>query len=466
MTAFLIRRTGERPAVLLVLAAIFFLGLFLRVTAVSESVVWNPVRGDAKAYFSYGANLQAEGIYSESLPRLLGGAPPKPDAAVPPVYPLFVAALMTPEWRTGTAAGVYRSIVPVINAQAWLGSMLVLLVFFLARRVANPGIALVAALLTAASPHLVNVNIYLLTECLFSVLFWAAMLLLARDSGPDPGLRTALLAGLVLAMAALTRPTVQYLALPLAAAGMLATRSNRRRWLLFLAAFAVPLMAWGLRNLAVLGTFSDPTAMTATIQVGGYPDFMYNGMPQSRGIPYRFDPVLTDFSSLGRALAVIKQRFLAAPATYLEWYLVGKPAMFFHWDILPIGTSDARLLVDGDIYIYPTPATPYASNPLFIVSYLLCRILYLPGLLAAAVASVLTWVPRLRPFWGEALATMRILSLTLFYVLAIHMIGSPFPRYSIPFQPLTYLLAAGLLAALWRARRPRRGAIEDGARVL
>lgn len=457
----------QRPLTLSLLGLIFLLGLFLRVTAVSSSTVDEPVRGDAKSYFFYGANLQSDGIYSRALPRLFGGPEPKADASIPPGYPLFVAALMTNEWRAGTKESVFRCITPAIRAQAWLSSFVILLVFFIARRVATPRAALIAAFLTAISPHLVNINIYLLTEPLFTLTFWAAMLFVMQDLGSYKGKHLALLGGIGLALAALVRPTVQYLPLLLAAAGVLATGDSWRRWTIFLAAFAVPMVAWGIRNLVSVGIFSDPMAMTATIQVGAYPDFMYNGIPESRGIAYNFDPVLTDYSSLAKTLSVIGERFMAAPGTYLHWYLIGKPISFFQWKIIPIGDYAAQsLLLAGDIYVYPTPHTPYANNSLFIATYLLSRLLYLPCLLTALAAAALAWVPALRPFWGQALPAIRTLSLTLLYVVGIHMIGAPFPRYAIPFQPLLYLLAAGLLAALWRAWRRADRTIEDGAEVL
>jgi hypothetical protein len=37
------------------------------------------------------------------------------------------------------------------------------------------------------------------------------------------------------------------------------------------------------------------------------------------------------------------------------------------------------------------------------------------------------------------------------YVLFMHMLGAPFPRYAIPFRPLAYLLGVALLSAAWSA---------------
>ncbi|HEX6592072.1 MAG TPA: hypothetical protein VF050_08735 [Moraxellaceae bacterium] len=438
-----------------VLGSILLLALFLRIAAITGSLVEDPVRGDSLSYFFYGVNLQSEQVYSRSIPPLFGGSRVIPDADVPPGYPLLVSALLKKDWQSGTADGAYSSITRIIYAQAGLSSLVVVLVYCIGLQVSSRGGALGVALLAAISPHLVNINIYLLTEPLFTLMFWTAMLfLLHRRDSFSP--RRLALAGLFLALAALVRPTTQYLPFLLAAVGIAGTPALWRRWTLFLAVFTLPMLAWGLRNLASVGAFSNPLAMVAAVQTGMYPDFMYNNIPESRGMPYNFDPVLTSPRSLSLALSVLAERFMEAPGTYLHWYLIGKPLALFHWHIMPIGADDQELLLSGDIYVFPTVLTPYGYNPLFIATYVASRILYLPLLLLAAAAAILAWVPALRPAWGSALTGMRLLSLTLVYVTGIHMVGSPFPRYAIPFQPLLYLLAAGLLALIWRQWREHR----------
>lgn len=438
------------------LVAIVLFGLFLRVTALSSSAVKDPVRGDAISYFFYAVNLKTEGVYSRTTPTLFNEASqPKADATIPPGYPLFVTAFLGEEWKQGTNTGVYASIEPVLIAQTLLSVTVILLVFFTGRRLFGPVAALGAALLAAISPHLVNINIYLLTESLFTVFFCLGLWLLVRHLSPEAPWSGAL-AGLALAGAALTRSTVQYLPLVLAAFFILRSPSSWRGWAGFLTAFLVVFCAWGFRNVASVGSFSDPWAMTATIQHGSYPEFMHAGLPESQGIPYHYDTELSSHMPLADLLAAISRRFLADPGSYLHWYLIGKPLALFNWNIMPIGSEEAvHLLLSGDIYIYPTPATPYGSHPLFIATYLICKVLYLPCLLLAVAGAVLTWIPALRHLWGSRLIPMQLLSLTFFYVVGIHMVGAPFPRYAIPFQPLLYLLALGslsLASSYWRTR--------------
>lgn len=441
------------PRQLAVLAALTLLGLVLRLGALQGSVVEDPVRGDAASYFSYAVNLETTGVYSRGLPSVLGGAPVSADATVPPVFPLFVAAFLGEEWRSATMEGVYASIRPVLLAQALLSVLLVPIAFLAGRALLGVPLALATAGLVAISPHLVNINIYLLTEPMFTLLFWAGLGLMVAATAPGarPGLAFA--AAVALAGAALTRPTVQYLPFVLTAFLILREPREWKRWTGFLAVFVALLAAWGLRNLAATGAFSDPFAMTATLQHGSYPDFMHDGIRESRGIPYAFDRAMNPQTPMADTLAIIWSRIQANPGEYLHWYLVGKPLAFFHWQIIPIGSGDPQLLATGgDIYIYPTLATPYAGNPLFVVTYLLARLLHWPLLVLATLATVLAWLPAGRRVFGEALAPARLLALAFAYAIGIHMIGAPFPRYAIPFLPLAWLLAGGLVAALWRRR--------------
>jgi 4-amino-4-deoxy-L-arabinose transferase-like glycosyltransferase len=452
-----------RPTLLL-LALIFLMGFFLRLSVLTGSEVINPIRGDAASYFFYGVNLQSEGTYSRTRPPYFGGTPPVPDAAAAPVFPFFVAAFLGAQWQAGTAADVYASLRPVLFMQTLLSSLVVLLVYGIGRQFLAIGPALGAALLTAISPHLINANIYLLTESLFTVLFWLSLWLLVRSLAPESR-RAGLLAAVVLGLAALTRSVVQYLPFLLAVFFIMRSPASWRRWGGFTGVFLLVFATWGIRNLVVTGAFSDPQGMTATIQHGSYPDFTYPGLPESRGMPYRYDPEMTLATPLPESLAIIARRALAMPGDYLWWYTLGKPLALFTWHPVPFDTGDARLLTEGDIFIYPTAQTPYAGHPLFKATYLISYMVYRPLLLLAGLAMLLAWLPACRSFWGESLIGMRLLSLILLYVIGIHMIGAPFPRYAIPFQPLLYLLALGLAAAAWRFWRARP-TIERAAEVL
>lgn len=444
--------------VLFLLALVLALGGYLRVAAVAGTVVPNPVRADAQEYLFYAVNLQDDGVYSLAAPRAFGGAAPTPDAKRPPGYPAFIAAFLGGHWNEG--ANLDRAVERILLAQALLGTGVILLAFLIARRIAGNGVGLAAAVLAALSPHLVNTSVYLLSEALFAVVFLLAVWLLVRAATrPGPALAEHALAGACIALSVLVRPTTSYLPWLLLGAGVLFNRERWRAWLALMLAYQVVMLPWLLRNLVVTGASGDSTLFVAAIQVGSYPNFMYDNLPESLGIPYRFDPVLTDFSSLSRALSVMAERAIAAPGEYLQWYTVGKVLALFRWDIIPIGSGGGPLLVGGDIYVYPTPVTPYANQPVFILTYLLSRLVYFPIVALALLAMVLAWVPRCAGFWGAQVPAARMLSLCLLYVIGVHVIGFPLPRYAVPFQPLLYLLALFLIARAWHWHRQRQAGV-------
>ena len=169
-------------------------------------------------------------------------------------------------------------------AQALLGSITVLLALSIFRRIMAEGWALGAGFLTAISPHLISASTYLLTETLFTFLMmlslWLVVKMIRNNSKAF-----AFAAGLVIAAAALTRPTLQYFIVPLT--GMLLATRDRDK----IARLAIPLLAgfvlayspWVVRNLNAIGSTSDPTLMINALQHGMYPDFRYNDIPESTG---------------------------------------------------------------------------------------------------------------------------------------------------------------------------------------
>ena len=106
-------------------------------------------------------------------------------------------------------------------------------------RLVGPGTGLAVAFLTAISPHLVNINIYLLTESLFAFWFWMSMMIVLAGSSTQPRPAVLVAAGLTMALAALTRPTVQYLPFLLLLAGLLQGAGMWRRWGLMAGAFCL-----------------------------------------------------------------------------------------------------------------------------------------------------------------------------------------------------------------------------------
>lgn len=433
------RRTKGSLAAIIVVGIVLALGAELRIQSVRLTVVDGPIRSDAKDYVSYALNMARHGVYSrdDAVLRGEGAAPPAPDALRSPGYPLFLAAILGKDPR-------YSSLQTVLLVQAVLSVATIYFAYLLLRTMASWPWAAVGALLTALSPHLVTMNVYLLTESLFAFLLVAGMFVVIRayTSASPFGM---LLGGVLLGAGALTRPSLEYLLIPLALFIYLSARAMNRSFakrasVALVLGFAVVYAPWLVRNVVTLDATGDRTLMINTLHHGLYPDFRYNNDPQTFGYPYRYDPRTPEIAaSVGSVLQEIRARFAAQPAEHARWYLIGKPVMFWAWTMAE---------GPGDVFVYPVLKTPYAELPHFYGTHWLMRTLHVPLLLLALVGTVLVWLPQKVHGLSDAGAFAgRGLALVLWYFTLLHMVGAPFPRYSVPLRPLEYGVA---LLPLWR----------------
>ena len=122
--------------------------------------------------------------------------------------------------------------------------------------------------------------------------------------------------------------------------------------------------------------------------------------------------------SLGSVLAEITRRFTEQPAEHLNWFLVGKPLMFWNWH------NDAQGA--GDVFIYPVTKTPFATSlPLFL-SHEAMYWLHWPLVALGMAGSVLCWLPRAARALGTLPAwAWRVSGALLLYFVALHILAAP-----------------------------------------
>src|SRR5436309_8931455 len=189
------RRHARAFIVLLALAhATFFI--------IYQSPDWVTEWSDQSGYTMLGRALADTGRFTRypDYPRFV------PEVIRTPGYPVFVAAV-------NRILG--RGQLPVAIAQAAVFAAICLLVQALAARVARDGVAFAAGVITALYPPLPYFGALTLTEVLTTFLVTLGMYLWVRAPGGRGGWAAG--AGAVLAWAALTRPSFQYLPVALAA---------------------------------------------------------------------------------------------------------------------------------------------------------------------------------------------------------------------------------------------------------
>lgn len=428
------------------IAIITLLAADLRFTAIYNTKVESPIRSDASEYFLYAYNLVHYGVYSKATEAYLHdmqqaaanngqmtgqnkpGAP-EPDAKRTPGYALFAALIMG---KDSDMAAVDR----VIFWQTLLSMLTLLFTYLISRTVLNRWWALVPMFLTAISPHLINANLYFLTESIFALSLVAFSFVLLQ-SIIRQNLALACLAGLLLGIAVMIRPTVQYFIVFALAIYALQPRplAVKGKMIAVLAvSFLIIFASWSTRNIISTGQSSDSTLTKATLQHGMYPDFRYKDDPNSFGFPYRFDPTSKEtVATVGTVLSEIQRRFTEEPLRHLQWYLWGKPTTLWSWSII------AGM---GDSFVYEVKESPYFHSQRFRLTHTISNYSHEVMISLSIIMALFVWLPWAGSYFNQQqLWGLRVLSAMVVYYTTLHMVAAPFPRYAIPLRPINYMLA-------------------------
>lgn len=432
----------------LLLLGLLIAGSFLiRIEMLSGTMVPASVIADARDYVAYAYNLRHHQVYSrdiQGLPPL--SKKPDPDALRSPGYPLFLSLFMGESPNQRTLAWIF-------SVQVLISTLTVGIAYLLYQHYLNLGWAEIAAVLTAVSPHLVSMNIYLLTETLFCFALCLSAWIFSRVTRRPAALGWMGL-GVSLGVANLIRPSLHLFVLAIVLASVLRPKHLIRIKAagLLLAGFLIVAVPWHIRNLSAIGKWSDDRLSVNFLHHGMYPDFMYGKEKASYGFPYRHDPRSDELSqSTTSILTAIIDRFRQEPLEHVTWYLLKKPAAYWSWDIVA---------GQGDIFVYRVTRTPYWEQDFFILSHRIMKLLHPLIVVLGLMGCILVWIPAaVLRLEGTGLALVRFTALLLVYYTALHVIGAPFPRYSIPLRPFLYGMSIFSAAWVWRCGRSRFSAV-------
>lgn len=465
----LVGRLAAHPDVAL-LGAVLLVGGLLRAAFWLRATVF--IIPDSENYFLPGFQL-ARGLGFELEPRRA------------PIYPLFIA---------GVVQLMGQDLAALALAQHTLGVTTVGLSYALARVTFGRLAALLAGLMVALNGSLLIAEQTISTETLFTTLLALAALigvLGVRARSP----RQLLLCGIVLGLAALTRPVAIGLlpALPLALA---AIRPGWRRWLslslLYVVGFAATLLPWMLRNYLTLQVFSTEGAFGQTLvgRTVRHDRFVF----VDPGAPADADPrrqqareLMQDAADRGSFITPLRRRLMRDQGlTELEanrlmrdlaveailrqpgYYLTGTARFFV---TLALGWPD-RLKDAWESRVDPDAREEWESHPeiagllgppapaqgrQLATADALTR-LYQPGrvgapllaLFAIGLVAALAGLPNWRLALLPALWAVGLL------LIAVAFVG-PVLRYRYPAEPFLAVVAAGgVVALLTAARRSRQ----------
>lgn len=413
---------------------------YLRLTVVQGTEVDNPIRADAREYYLSAYNLVHHGTYSRSLGSLVKPAQPiEADAYRYPGVPLMIAPFMNlwPDHRAIVENVQYLNVA--------IGALTAGVIFLAALAVVGLAGAIVVGLLTAASPHLVSMTVYILSETPATFVV-ALMLATAAIGVPAERVRRSayfIALGLLIGAAAMFRPL--FLAfLPFMALAFPERRDKRDAFLLGCVGVAVVVAPWFVRNLLNVSG-GDSSLLLSVLLEGAYRDFIFAG--DQRTFPYgaRRDPEFESLrADLGLAVAKVLEKIAEDPVGMLKWYLLEKPVYLFQFN---------NIDGSGSVFIYPVLSTPFTTDLLFARLLTAFEWIHVPVVVLAAIGAISAWTV-LPPQ-----PVVRMASLMLLFTYLAHIPFFVAIRYAVPIFPAIYLLAitAVALALVWLWTRTRSG---------
>lgn len=409
---------SKLPGLLLIIMVVTF-GLHARFVVSTQTIVEHPIRADASDYYHYAKNLKDNSIYSRQAASGMGQLP-EPDALRSPGFPAFASLFMSKDRGA--------SIVDVVNAQTVIQILAFLLLTIVFISMLGIWWSILPVTILWSFPHFITFNTYYLSESVFisllaffiSVFWWGTR----ADRSTGQRLASVAVAGLLVGLASLVRPVMEYFPLFILLITFIFDRKHVKEVVLFAGTALLPVIAWKIRNLLTLGVLSDPTLMINALYHGSFPGFMYNNDPATLGFPYRFDPQASQvYEGIGATLSLIFQRAIADPASYLYWYLIGKQFYLWQWSILA---------GQGDMFIYPVIKTPYSYMTELWGSYRFHYLIHNMWVILGLIGSMVIAINALRyrkldPVWV-------LMSMVVIYAVCMHVIVAPFPRYGVPFK--------------------------------
>jgi 4-amino-4-deoxy-L-arabinose transferase-like glycosyltransferase len=353
----------------------------------------------------------------------------------PPGFPLFLGAVY---------AGVGRESPAIARlAEALLGTLSVGLIGLIAARIWGRRVGMLALGIAALAPPLVILSTALVSEALFVPLMLAAVLAALEARRSSRPLRWAIVTGVLVGAAELTRTNALMLVPPLAIALWTAQPRRGRRALtrvsVMVAAAVLTVVPWTVRNLLTLHAFVPVSTEVGYTLAGTYnqasradhhwpavwKEAEHGGSPEYAKILFYASTQRWNERRLGDRLLSTAIADIRRDPAYVLKVAMWNTIRMFHLGELDFAVKNLR---DTDIPRIPALLAIYGFYPLGIL----------------ALAGIGTGLARRAPAWMWLLAVC----------LGSTILVTGFIRFRSPIDPFLVMLAAlPIAAALERRER-------------
>jgi 4-amino-4-deoxy-L-arabinose transferase-like glycosyltransferase len=356
---------------------------------------------DAKSYLILATEIAHIGDYSSHDPG--AGGSPGPSAYFPPAYPYFLAAVHV----------ISPSVEAARISQALLGTAAAGLVGLVALECFGEVIALIALIIAAVYPVMIELSATLVAENLLVALSLAAVWAILRARRAERPYAWAAAGGVLIGLAVLTHENALVLLI-----GALGLPRAPKAALLLLVVTALTIAPWTVRNAIVLHRFTPISDETGITLAGTYNPVSAH----DAHLPYGWRLYLYGEPHHRLSEPALSGRLTSRALHYIGEHPAAPVQVAFH--------NTLRMFeLEGSIAWETSAASidlPRGTAEIGVISFWLLCLLALPG--------TFTLVARQAPRW--------LWLVPVLYALSIVFVNVETPRFRLPIDPFLILLAA------------------------
>ena len=391
--------------------AVFTVGLVIRLAYVllAPQIDLNTM-GDPAVYTGIARNLaEGRGYTSEDS---------RPDIFWAPGYPFFLAAIYKISGVNNTAVRV---------AQAFLGSFVILFVYYAAAKVFDNRVALLSAIITSIYPGFIGYSGIILPQLLTMFLICAFISLLLNYK---TGILSDALLGAAAGFSALVRPELLYFWLLLLALTIVVSKVKtdavKRALTIFMILYAI-VSVWTVRNYRTFGKFIPVSMRGDAVWISTWHEEWLEWKQQEPSVSLAKGKTQIDASEAYFKAGV--ENVKAHPFIYARMCL---KRLYRLWST---GYSNTFDFMKGSLKDYFVKGD---YGVVFIKSAMLCANLFIvmAGFLGMFIAR--------RKFPGVK-REIAYLSAPIIFFIVFHFFLFATPRYAIPVMPFMIIFASAVI---------------------